>query len=642
MANENGALIITSDCIDPDYASPTFSSETEETSPVPHRKISGHFNDTEVDFNIYLTPKSQWNGRFFQIVYPSQNSTADDNAIVFGVESGGFTIQASGSTGYRADAALAKLSRQVAQEYYNVSSDQIYGYIYGGSGGSLKAIGAAENTFGVWNGCVALVQATPMSIPYNWGLRAFGGLILADRSEELIDAIRPGGTADPNLVLDELERAVLEETEAFGIPTKGWEDWESIVGNRTQQWQTLKDIAVPMIQSMDPTYAVDFWTKDGYAGSEESALGKKFRAALVQFNSTIESIATGKNGLTSHFVLDSVPDKVFDVVGLGFSVMVGNVSQPFSGKLDFETRTVYILDGVANTTLQALTQGSMIQIDNRWYLAAHTFHRHQLPSPESGFYGHDYLRNEVGESLYPQRDLLVGPFISKSTSGGGTHTGNITMKLIVMDNLLDFDAFPWHADWYKNQVKKAKGGLEDHYRLYYSDNADHVMARIEAPYTSRVVEFIGLYQQHLRDLSAWVEDGVVPPTPTNYTVEAGQVKVPSLASERNGIQPVVELLVDGGKRTQVSPRESKEFSVKVQVPNDIGQIVALEWDPLGVGEYTKKDIDVRSEVDLHFSYAYEEPGIYFASVRAASHREGNAETQIALAWNLDRVRVVVG
>ena len=140
-----------------------------------------------------------------------------------------------------------------------------------------------------------------------------------------------------------------------------------------------------MIQNMDPTYAVDFWTKDGYAGSEESALGKKFRAALVQFNSTIENIATGKNGLTSHFVLDSVPDKVFDIVGLGFSVMVGNASQPFSGKLDFETRTVYILDGAANTTLQALTQGAMIQVDNRWYLAAHAFHRHQLPSPDSGF-----------------------------------------------------------------------------------------------------------------------------------------------------------------------------------------------------------------------------------------------------------------
>lgn len=76
-------------------------------------------------------------------MYLAQSIIADDNTIAFGVESGGYTVQASGSTGYRADAAVAKFSRQVAQDYYNVSSDQIYGYVYGGSGGSLKAIGAA-------------------------------------------------------------------------------------------------------------------------------------------------------------------------------------------------------------------------------------------------------------------------------------------------------------------------------------------------------------------------------------------------------------------------------------------------------------------------------------------------------------------
>ena len=61
-------MLVTADCIDPEYAFPVFSSDTEETSPVPHRKLSGHFNGTEVDFSIYLTPKPQWNGRFFQIV----------------------------------------------------------------------------------------------------------------------------------------------------------------------------------------------------------------------------------------------------------------------------------------------------------------------------------------------------------------------------------------------------------------------------------------------------------------------------------------------------------------------------------------------------------------------------------------------
>ncbi|RBR08942.1 uncharacterized protein FIESC28_10122 [Fusarium coffeatum] len=639
--DKTGALFVTADCVDPNYDSPILDNETDETIPTPHRRISGHFNGTDVDFNIYLTPKSKWERRFFQLMYPLQTSIAEDDAIKFGVESGGYTIQASGTIGYRADAALAKLSRQIAQEYYNTSSGQIRGYVYGGSGGSLKVIGAAENTLGVWDGCVALVQATPMSIPYDWGIRALGGLILEKRAKEVIDAVQPGGSGDPYEVLDELERAVLIETQHLGVPTRAWEDWESIANNRTQLWQTLKDTTVPILQRIDPTYADDFWNKDGYAGCDQSALGERFRAALVRFDSAIETVTAGHDGLISEFVLKTVPGNVTDVVGFGFSVRVNGSRSHFSGMLDVKTRTVHILAGASNTTLGALVPGARIQVDNRWYLATHTYHRHQLPPEDSGFYGYDYLRDENGEPRYPQRDILMGPIVSKSASGGGTHTVNITMKLIVMDNLLDFDALPWHADWYKNQVLKAKGSLEDHYRLYYSDNADHVMGKVKAPHSSRVVDFTGLYQQHLRDMMAWVENNVTPPTPTNYTVVEGQVKVPLSVSARKGIQPVVELFVDNSKRAHVAPGEIKEFHVKAQVPDGVGQIVALEWDPLGIGEYTKIDIDVGPEVDLRFSCAYKRPGVYFAGVRAASHRDGNTETEIALAWNLDRVRVVV-
>ena len=579
-------------------------------------------------------------GAFFQLMYPLQTSIADDDTIQFGVESGGYTIQASETTGYRADAALAKLSRQIARDYYNTSG-QIRGYIYGGSGGSPKAIGAAENTLRVWDGCVALVQATTMSIPYNWGVRAFGGMILEKHSNELIDAVQPGGSGGPYEFLDELERAVLAETQHLGIPIRGWEDWDSIVHNRTQLWQTLKDMTVPTLQRLAPTYADDFWNKDGYEGSDRSALGERLRATLIQFDSVIETVTEGDDGFISAFVLKVVPGNITEAVGLGFSVKVNGSSNHFSGMLDVKTRTVHIMPGASDTTLGALVPGARIQVDNRWYLATHTYHRHQLPSKDSGFYGYDHLRHENGEPRYPQRDILMGPVISESASGGGTHTGNITMKLIIMDNLLDFDALPWHADWYKNQVLKAKCSLEDHYRLYYSGNVDHVMGKIEAPHTSRVVDFTGLYQQNLRDMMAWVEHNVVPPTPTNYTIVKGQVEVPLSASERKGIQPVVDLSVDNSKRTQIALGEIQEFHVKVQVPDGVGQIVALEWDPLGIGDYTKIDIDVGPEIDLRFSYAYKKPGVYFAGVRAASHRDGNTETNIALAWNLDRVRVVV-
>jgi hypothetical protein len=113
-----------------------------------------------------------------------------------------------------------------------------------------------------------------------------------------------------------------------------------------------------------------------------------------------------------------------------------------------------------------------------------------------------------------------------------------------------------------------------------------------------------LYQQHLRDLSAWVENDINPPKPTNYTVVNGQIQIPSNASARLGIQPVVELLVGGTKRAQVPRGENKAFSVKAQVPDGIGKIVTVEWGPLGLAGFTKKNIEVRNEVSFQFSHSY--------------------------------------
>ncbi|CAH0045676.1 unnamed protein product [Clonostachys solani] len=641
VQNQHGALLITKDCLDPDYASIIIDNETDADDPVPHHRVSGHFNGTDTDFNLYFPPPHQWKGRFFQLVYPSQNSTADDNEIEFGVESGGVTVHGAGTTGYRADAALAKFTRQLAREYYKISSEKIHGYVYGGSGGSLKTVGAAENTFGVWDGCVVLIQAVPMSIPYNWNMRSLGGLILAQHKDEIISAVQPGGSGDPYRGLDKVEKDVLREISALGIPPRGWEDWEAIAGNSTQLWQTMKDIAVPMIQDMDSTYVDDFWAKQGYAGSEKGALGDRFRDALIEFNSTIHSVNVGEDRLVSEFVLENLPTHAADAVGLGFSVMVNGTQRWFSGTLDFSSRTVYILAGAAEVTLAALTQGENIIVDNRWFLAAHTYHRHQLPQSQGGWYAHDCLRHGNGSAIYPQRAIVAGPLISQSSAGGGLHSGNITMKTIVMDNLLDFDALPWHADWYKDQVEKAKGSLDDHFRLYYNDNADHLMGHLSAPITRRVVDFTGLYQQHLRDLVLWEEEGIVPPQPTNYTIEGGQVSVPPSATDRRGIQPVVKARIAGGDHIQVTAGQRVEIRVEAQVPTNVGQIVKVEFDPLGTGDFSSQSITVGAEVELSFSFAYATPGVYFAGVRVASHREGDVNTNIALAWNLDRVKVEV-
>src|SRR4029453_18527085 len=180
--------------------------------------------------------------------------------------------------------------------------------------------------------------------------------------------------------------------------------------------------------------------------------------------------------------------------------------------------------------------------------------------------------------------LQIGPLISASVSGGGTHNGNIHGKVIVVDNLLDTDAFPWHADWYAAQVRQALGddGFEDNFRVWYNDNADHI-----GPRTQRLVQYDGIVQQALRDVSAWAEQGIAPPRSTRYDVTDSQVSVPANAAARRGIQPTVALTVEGPGHDQVdiTAGQAVTFQATIRVPPGTGQVVATDWDFTGTGNF---------------------------------------------------------
>jgi len=650
----NGPLQITASCIDPTYNTPIIANETEHTSPVPHRRVAGYYNNTSVQFNIYLPSKDSFANRFFQLVYPLQNSTAEDEAIAFGADNGAYTVRVAAGVGYRGDAAVAKFSKTVAREYYSqTESEPIHGYVYGGSGGSLQTIGALENTEGVWDGGVALVQAVPVSNPNNFAIRAFAGFVLEAKADAVIDAVRPGGSGDPFAELEEYERLALEEATALGVPLHAWEDFDGVARNRTRLWETVRTLLVGAIKDADPTYVDDFWSVPGYLGVEDSALGDFFRRSLIEYNDTVLAVERGPDGVPVGIKLGKIPEG--SPVGLEFTIVSDSDNEDlgtFSGLLNKDDGTVYIWSDNTNnaTVLAHLAEGTQLQIDNRWYLAAHTWHRHQIPPLEDGYYGYnDYLRNAAdGTPRYPQREKLLALSTSVGASGGGTHTGNIrgNSKLIVMDNLVDFDAFPWHADWYKERVRKALGvrRFADSYRLYYNEHADHFMGPVESALQARIVDFTGLCEWLLRDLSAWVEGGVEPAVQSRYVVERGQVSLEEGASKRGGIQPLVELTVDGGKnRTEIQAgNEAVEYRVRAEVPRGAGKIVSVEWDFEGTGEFVRGELKKATKsVDVKVKHVYGVAGTYFPAVRIASHRDGDTETDFARALNLGRVRVVV-
>jgi hypothetical protein len=615
-----GPLWVTAHCVDPQYGRPVIDSETDQSAPVAHRQVSGHFAGTGVKFNVYLPPENQWRGRFFQYVYPTQSENATADHIAFGAASGAYTVQITGTAGYRADAAAAKFAKTVAARHYG-EQPRIYGYIYGGSGGSYQALSAMENTTGVWDGAVPFIPATPTSIPNNFFVRAFARVVLRDKAAQIADAVRPGGSGDPYTGLTEAERTVLREVTRMGVPLRAWEDHPYVLGLNDPQG--LLGYGA-MVRGQDPTYADDFWGKPGYLGTERSPLGDLFRAAKVAQTATITQVSP------TSVTLDSAPPA--SRTPLEFTLYAADGTTRIGTLIGTLKGMVFTLgSGNDSAVLDALAVGAKVRADNRWSLALTSYHRHQVPS-RSGFYAWDQFRDADGQPIYPQRAIEIGPGVSLSVTGGGTFSGAITGKMIMVSHLLDADAYPWHADWYRKQV-----GSDENLRVWYNDHADHV-----GPRKPHLIDTTGILQQALRDVSAWVERGVTPPASTRYSVTGSQITVPAKADERLGVQPVIDLTSADRTRIEVRAGTPVAFTAKIHTPPDAGEIVSTDWDFKGDGTFVTRPFGpVGGTATVRETFTYTTPGTYFPALRATTQREGNADTPFARIPNLGRMRIIV-
>lgn len=573
------AVQVTADCIDPTYAKPVIDNETDETTPVPHRRVRGHFEGTNIQFTIYLHAlenKAQWEGRFFQFTYPVpfapvvDTSAADDRAIGFALSSGGYAVQAgnkSVSVGYRHTAAAAKFAEKVAAEYYGTDR-AIFGYLYGPSGGSFQTIGAAENTTGVWDGFVPLVQAVPQPTSYNFLGRAAAQLILSEKADQIRAALLPGGSGDPYAGLDEAEKAMLKEVHALGVPWKGWEYPDYLLGRTSFQADGFNQ-SRPLAN--DPTYVNDFWNVDGYLGTEASPLGERVRAELAEAGDTVANRWNIANRFYYRYLLPAADEG-----------WVG-------------------LDQFRNPDGTPLYPQRPVS-----------------PAPYSG--------GSAG-----------------SASGNTAFDGSVNGKVIAVSNLNDVDALPLHTDWYRQRVEATLGdAAADTYRVYFNDHADHQDASVAGERAKHLVNWYGMAEQALRDVAAWAEDGVAPPASTKYHVTDGQVVVPDNAAARRGIQPTVDLTANGKEVVATQVGQAVTLRAKAQVPPGAGQIVQAEWDIDGDGVFTSAPISRTGNVfTLQTAANFDQPGTYLVALRVSAERNGDTSARFALAQNLDRVQVVV-
>jgi hypothetical protein len=345
------------------------------------------------------------------------------------------------------------------------------------------------------------------------------------------------------------------------------------------------------------------------------------------------------------FQLESVPvgdlEEAFLLIksgdAAGKDLLVGRVSgnTVFIGSNPFA--------GDNSQVLKAIKAGDEVVIDNSDFLAMQYYHRYQVPTPD--FYVWDQFRGPDGKPLYPQRPKLIGAMM---TGAGSVQSGKFKGKMILLESMMDQDAFPWQADWYRSKVKAALGDhLDDNFRVWITERAIHGDVETQEDPT-RTVSYVGVLQQALRDVSAWVEKGIAPPPSTTYKVVDGQIVVPVTAAERKGIQPVVHVTANGGVRASVSVDQTVTFSAVVEVPPGTGKIVAAEWDFEGEKTFpVKQQIDASNltvsgtQVNLTITHKFSKSGTYFPALRATSQRGGDALTPYGRIFNLGRVRVVV-
>jgi hypothetical protein len=638
-------VFVTATCVDPALDQPYVDIDEQRTTTDPaadvtvnYRYVHGGFTGTNTRFSFYFPEPSQYRGRFFHPTYPTDaQEDASPQAIAFAISHGAYLVSTNNNGGlpagiplaaYRANAAAAKHSRVVAEEAYSDIA-RPRGYIYGGSGGAYQTIGAAENTNGVWDGAVPFVPGPPNAIPSFQAIQLLGLRVLHDDLPGIVDASEPGGSGRPYAGLDEEERAVLREVTQLGFPLRGWWDHRDLNGGSFFAVQGA-------VRALDPTYVDDFWADPAYEGSDPSV-----QAARVQQDATVvgpvgspasalelSSVAPGEQLTGADLTVTSGP-------ATGSTLTIANV-----------TGTTVSFAGAGPGLIGAIQPGDTVRIDNSWSLALQYYPRHQVPSDDMD--GWDQYRDADGNPLYPQRPL-VGPILAAST-GGSVATGRFQGKMIMLGSLVDVEAFPWSADWYRTQARQALGDdLDDNFRLWYMDNAGHTEPRSTYANT-HIVDYQGEIEQALLDLDAWVSEGTSPPRSTNYDLDVEtQVRVPANAAQRRGVQPVVTLSASGSRShpqadsVEVAVGQTVRFSARGEVPPGTGRIVSAEWDFEGTGTFPV-DAEIgraRPVVHIDATHTFTTPGTYFPVVRVSSQRDGDPTMSYARIPNLARVRVTV-
>ena len=491
------------------FSQPFIDVDEWRDVPVRHHYIHGGFEGTDTRFSFYFPEKDNYEGHFFQYVTPvpdsenlSQGQEGEADKIGFCVTHGAYFIETNGGGAtftygssvdpligaYKANAACAQFSKVVAANLYG--EHRTYGYIFGGSGGAYRTIGAIENNEGVWDGAVPYVIGSPMAIPNMFTIRMHAMRILRDVFPQILDALEPGGSGDMYAGLNNEQKEALEEATKMGFYPPSWYAHETMGIHAF-------GVLYPGVAMADPTYFTDFWTKPGYYGYDHP---ESFKNDRIQHEAKIVKTLTLAEGQKMGLPVAAMPGQARGTADQAWQNMEQKEQEiPVALQLETNMPEVQFLGGdlivktgdaagqtiplrtitddvvvfgaAAEDILSKLKVGDVVQVDNSNFLAAQTYHRHQVP--KEGYPTWDQFRDADGNPIYPQRPMVLGPILAMGASGV-IPNGSIKGKVIALENLWDTEALPWQGDWYRQQVQKNLGDkTDDNFRLWYTDHANH-------------------------------------------------------------------------------------------------------------------------------------------------------------------------
>lgn len=652
---------------DPLFGWPYLDVDEWRDGPVRHRYVHGGFGGTDTRFSFYFPEPRAYEGRFIQHVTPFPQSEhlapaapLAHNKVAFAIGSGAFFVETNGGgtkagdpfsgvdptiSAYRANAAVARFARLVACKLYG--KRRVYGYLYGGSGGGYRTISSSENSGGAWDGYVPHVIGSSMAIPNVFCVRMHALRVLRLRWPEIADAYDAGG--DPaTLQLNDEESAAFQEVTRMGFPVRSWFGW------KTMDLHGFSAL-YPGVIAADPNYTNDFWSTEGYLGADRDASVHRdrvqLRTRIVDFIEEAAPSEPQSGGVDVSFK-HSVVIEPTRIAGLQLAHspagwLLGAELRIVSGdaageviRLSGVDHDVARVEGWQGSVPSGLRVGDEVVLDNSNFLAVQTYHRHQVPGPE--FTVWDQFRDENANPLYPQRPMLLGPLMSQGATGTKM-TGQIDGKMIVVACLLDREAFPWQADWYRALVQEQLGSNADaQFRLWYIDNALHGDEDLQE-FPGRSVSYVGALETALLQLADWVEKGMEPAPSSAYDIVDGQVAIPVAASERRGVQPVVLVTANGSSRAEVRVGQPVDVRIEAEaVEGLVVELVEVFTDAEGTETIGQRfDFEPTSQITHGIQRVFDEAGTHFLAVRVTAQTRGDASSPHAQVQNIGRVRICV-